>query len=394
MAVGNEDRGPLWVDGRFTVRVRGPGLEPGRIVRLRRPFALIGRGPEAEIRIDDPAVDDHHAFLLLDRRGVFGVDLLSRTGTRFAGAAATSARLGAGDILEVAGRRVEIIQLRVDGSVVDPPLSDDDPLAEADASTLAALTLEPIDVPGPPWMLGSALVFVGRGEACAIRIEGASASTTHCALLRGPSTAHVIDLAGRRTLLNDRPVDGASALLDGDILTIGQARFAVRVEPPRGEAGARTIARIASNFEGASGLPAELAGGPQAALLALMLTGASREPGEPQARILEALRLFPSDAATLFEAQLDRIEALGREIATLRDEIRKHQETADPAPEPLRLNLPPRLSTDSVESAAWLLDRLHGLETESRSTWRDLIARIASSVGLRPPAGPVADGSS
>src|SRR5947208_15734314 len=107
MAVGREDRGPLWVDGRFTVRVRGPGPDPGRIVRLRRPFALSGRRPEAEIRLDDPAVDDHHAFLLLDRRGVFGVDLLSRTGTRFAGASATSARLGPGDILEIAGRRVE-----------------------------------------------------------------------------------------------------------------------------------------------------------------------------------------------------------------------------------------------------------------------------------------------
>ena len=83
-----------------------------------------------------------------------------------------------------------------------------------------------------------------------------------------------------------------------------------------------------------------------------------------------------------------------REIATLRDEIRKHQEAADQAPEPFRLNLPPRLSTDSVESAAWLLQRLNGLESESRSTWRDLIARIASSVGLRAPSGPIPDGKS
>ena len=383
MAVGKEDRGPLWVDGRFTVRVRGPAPDPGRIVRLRRPFATIGRRPGAEIRIDDPAVDDHHAFLLLDRRGVFGVDLLSRTGTRFAGASATSARLGPGDILEVAGRRVEILQLRVGGSVIDPPLSDDDPLAEADASTLAALTLEPLDVPGPPWMLGSALVFVGRGEACAIRIEGASASSTHCALLRGPSTAHVIDLAGRRTLLNDRPVDGASALLDGDVLTVGRARFAVRVEPPRGEPGARTIARIAENIEGVPAVPADLAGDPRASLLALVLTGASREPGEPQGQILEALRLFQSDAATLFEAQLDRIEALGREIAALREEL---QGRPDHPVEPLRLELPARAPAESVESAAWLLERINGLEEDRRSTWRDLLDRIAP--GLRPRTPP------
>ena len=57
MVVGRDDRGPLWVDGQFTVRVRGPGPEPGRIIRLRRPFALIGQIPGADIRIDDPAVD-------------------------------------------------------------------------------------------------------------------------------------------------------------------------------------------------------------------------------------------------------------------------------------------------------------------------------------------------
>ena len=86
MAVGKEDRGQFWVDGQFTVRLRGLGAEPGRIIRIRRPFALIGRSLSAEIRIDDPSVDDRHAVLLLDARGIFGVDLLSRLGTRFAGA--------------------------------------------------------------------------------------------------------------------------------------------------------------------------------------------------------------------------------------------------------------------------------------------------------------------
>ena len=43
MAVGKEVRGSIWVDGQFTVRVRGPGTEPGRIIRIRRPFALIGQ---------------------------------------------------------------------------------------------------------------------------------------------------------------------------------------------------------------------------------------------------------------------------------------------------------------------------------------------------------------
>jgi len=405
MAAGKEVREPLWVDGQFTVRVRGPGPEPGRVVRVRRPFALIGQIPGADIRIDDPAVDGRHALLLLDRRGIFGVDLLTKTGTRFAGAASASAWLGAGDILEVAGRRVELLQLRVDGAPIDPPLSSDDPLADAHASGLAELTLEPLDFPGPPWMLGSALAFVGRGEACAIRIENASASRTHCALLRGHSTAYVIDLLGRRTLVNERAVEGASALLDGDILTIGQARFGVRIEAPSlpsrptdlpgldamESALPSVLARFADVPSGPAGMSMELALGPRETMLAMLLGAVESGRDSSKFEVLDVLRQFQSDTATLLEAQIERIETLNREIASLRDEVRGRLGPIEPPAPPLRLDLvsPTHPSGEpSDESATWLLDRLNTLETESRSTWKDLLGRIASTVTPRPAPNP------
>jgi FHA domain len=401
MAVGKDVRGPLWVDGQFTIRVRGPGPEPGRIVRLRRPFALIGQIPGADLRIDDPAVDGRHALLLLDRRGIFGVDLLTRTGTRFAGAAAASAWLGAGDILEVAGRRVELLQLRVDGVAIDPPLSGDDPLADADASELVGLTLEPLDFPGPPWMLGSTLAFVGRGDACAIRIENASASKTHCALLRGPSAAYVIDLLCRRTLVNEQPVEGALALLDGDILTIGQARFGIKIEmagspssPSNhatfggvGPASTTELARFADVFPGQAEGSTGLALGPRETMLALLMGAAESGRDSSRYEVLDVIRQFQSDTATLLEAQIDRIETLHREIASLRDELRGPRGPIQPPAPPLQLDLgPPPAPTE--ESANWLLDRLNTLETESRSTWKDLIGRIASTVVPRPTTAP------
>ena len=383
MAVGKEDRGPLWVDGRFTVRLRGPGTEPGRIVRIPRPFALIGQIPGADIRIDDPAVDGRHALLLLDRRGVFGVDLRSRTGTRFAGADSPSAWLGAGDILEVAGRRVELLQLRVDGVPIDPPLSDDDPLG--DSPGLVGLTLEPIDAPGAPWMLGSALAFVGRGEACAIRIENASASLTHCALLRGAEAAHVIDLLGRRTLVNDRAVEGASTLIDGDVLTVGQARFAVRLDrashgsgTPIGSPPTQVLARLADATEH----------DPRGALVAMLVEAAGSGRDASNLEILGALRQFQADAATLLEAQIDRIEAMGREIASLREEVRGHLGPPPTPAEPLRLDLIPPPPGPSREPSSWLIDRLNTLEAESRSTWKDLLGRIATTLAPRNPPVP------
>ena len=232
MAVGKADRGSLWVDGQFTVRLRGPGPEPGRIVRIRRPFALIGQIPGADIRIDDPSVDGRHALLLLDRRGIFGVDLLSRTGTRFAGAEAASAWLGAGDILEIAGRRVELLRLLIDGSP---------------DRTAAFRRRPPGRLPRP-----------GRADPRAARLPRPALDARLRPGLRRPrgrlrhpdrerlgfedalrlasewaSSAYVIDLLGRRTLVNERAVEGASVLLDGDVLTVGQARFAVKLETPQ-----------------------------------------------------------------------------------------------------------------------------------------------------------------
>ena len=370
MSVGEGDRGQLWVNGQLTVRLRGPGAEPGRILRIRRPFALIGQIPGADIRIDDPSVDGRHALLILDRRGVFGVDLLSRSGTRFAGAEAASAWLGTGDILEIAGRRVELLQLRIDGHPIDPPLSDDDPLG--DAPGLVALTLEPLDVPGPPWMLGSALAFVGRGDACAIRIDHASASQTHCALLRGPSNAYVIDLLGRRTLINDRAVDGASALHHGDVLTVGQANFTVKLE-----------ASTAPSLDREPGRAVAL--DPRGAMVAMLAEAIESGRDASKVEVLDVLRQFQADTATLLEAQIGRIEAMNREIASLREELRGHLGPAPEPAEPLRLDLIPPPIVPSGEPASWLLDRLNALETESRSTWKDLLAKIVTP---RSPAQP------
>lgn len=372
MAGDNRGRGPLWVDGRFTIRVRGPGPAPGRVVRLRGPFAAIGRDPGADIRLDDPEVDPRHALLLLDRRGVFGLDLLSRAGTRFAGGPSAATWLGAGDILEVAGRRIELLQLRIDGAIVDPPLSTDDPLSDADGPGLVGLAIEPIGPGGPPWMIGSELAIVGGDPACALRVEGAS--PTHCALLRGPAGAYLIGLPGCPTLVNGRPVPGASALIDGDVLTIGEARFAVRIgptppdvagPPPTGPAG---IAR--------SDLPATADG----------TAAGARELGRSE--VLGLLRRFQVEAAALLGAQADRIEALDREVAALRDEIRGRTAPPDGALAPLRIGPPPRTPAESAESAAWILDRLGVLDDAGRPGWKDLLRRIAATVAPGPAPGP------
>ena len=380
MAVGKQGSGPLWAVGQFTLRVRGPGTTPGRVVRIRKPFALIGRHPDADVWIDDPSVEDRHVVLLLDRRGLFGVDLLSASGTRFAGALAGSSWLSLGDLLEVAGRRIELVQIRVDGQAIDPPLSDDDPLSGIDDNSLVPLSLELIESAAPPWMIGSALAFLGGGDACAIKVENGSA--TNCALLRYHENAYVINLISDQTLINDAVVEGASALLDGDILTVGGSRFVVRI-------GHESISRSENRPSTLAVLPnasTSIISDPRETLRAWLVEAVAEGLGSPHEQVLALLREFQLETSSLLEVQFARIEALHREIADLRAVVQgRHPgpNCPEPAP-PLRMDLLPEApSTPSEQSSTWLLERLGGLEQESRSTWRDLLGKITSTVGPR-----------
>ena len=198
---------PLWADGGFLLRVSGPGEAPGADVRVGRPFALVGRLEGADVRIDDRAVSGRHLYLHLDRRGLFWVDLATRTGTRSGGVEAPSGWLRPGDALEVAGRRIELRECRVRDPSPDGGPPPGDLLADAGGLPLARVTLYPAHGgPAAPRALGSELVFLGRGVCCGVRVEGASASRTHCVLVRTREGAFVVDLIGRGTWLNGLPL--------------------------------------------------------------------------------------------------------------------------------------------------------------------------------------------
>jgi hypothetical protein len=72
--------------GPLRVSVEAPGRQPLHRV-FSRPFLLLGRSDHADLRLSDPAVSRQHAYLQLVEGRAFCVDLHSRTGTRWLGAA-------------------------------------------------------------------------------------------------------------------------------------------------------------------------------------------------------------------------------------------------------------------------------------------------------------------
>ena len=400
---------PLWAAGEMLFRVAGAGAEPDRMVKVRRPFALVGRAPDADLVVDDRAASARHAYLHLDHRGVYAVDLVTRTGTRINGADRPVGWLRPGDWLEVAGRRIELLRTRLDGAPLDPPPCDADLLADSDRPGLVGVTLEPHRGGESPWVLGSELVFLGWSASCGIQVKDQGVARTHCALVRSTAGAFLVDLGGRQTWVEDRVVRGATRLHDGDLITLGSTQFTVHVEPAAAGAAGRALVPDLIPRDDSHGLLARLdpAGGlpslpplplgtdivpaeAQTALLAWIfgaIRGGQgevlRRQGEFQAAMTQVLQQIQKDNATLLNAHLQKIEGIDRELAALRSEIqRRNAPPPPPNVEPLKINRPDRPADAGPETRApttWLLDRVNQLEEENRSAWKDLLGRLSQS---------------
>ena len=393
---GERKEAPFWVNGEMLFRVVGTRGESDRLARVDRPFALLGRSEGLDITLAERSVSARHTYLHLDPRGVYAVDLLTRTGTRINGTDAMVGWLQPGDRIEVGGRQVELVRARINGTDIAPMSLADDLLSESNLNGLPGLTLLPRREGDSPWVLGSELVFLGWSASCGIQIKDASLARAHCALVRTPGGVFLVDLCGEKTKVEGRQIQGATALQDGNSLTLGSTDFTVRVQPPPRVSPRTLPARIEAKppvFD-----PEVLPPETQNAMLAWMMGTVQgsqgellRQQGEFQVEVTQALRQIQQDNATLLNAHLSRIEKIDRELASLRAEIERREipnglpaklTPVLPTATPLNIARPATREPEpagSRTSTTWLLSRVSQLEEENRSAWKDLAGRIGPS---------------
>lgn len=420
----------LWSSGGFTLRIApeagGRGRGAAVVVDVAAPFAVVGRAAGVAVRIDDPAVSSRHAYLHADARGLFAVDLATRTGTRVGAAGASSGWLRPGDRLEIAGREIELLDLRIDGDGADAVGTDHDlalpaprgrepasPLDDTGGVPLMRLTLYPEAPPCEPLSLNSEMVFVGRSPACGVPVASPSAMRVQCVLVRGVRGAYAVDLVGRGTWVNDRPVAGAAALADGDNLMVGSSRFGCRVEAfGASRPGLPASLGIGSPSTVPSEWPTELVpadastwgrddgSGPplhlippeaQAAVLGWMMGQIQgrqdegiRRQAEFQTELVRLVAEIHRDNHAVLNRHLERADAIHRELSELRDELKRRFGVDAPgfsalsAPRPQPLKIAPAPPPESPEAAAnWLIARVNQLDQENRKGWKDLLGRLS-----------------
>ena len=381
MPGGRHNLGPLWVDGSIALRVRDKKQRAWRMVKIRHPYAILGRHPQADVVIDRPEVANHHVFLFLDSRGLFGVDLRTDAGTRFAGTTAEASWLGSGDLIEVGDHTIEVIQLRVNGAVLSGPLADDDPLGLIDPgvnNSRSDLTLRLLEDPNANWSIGSSLVFLGRGPACAVQLSDPAIGPTHSAILRDRSSVYLIQFPGETAHLNDGTAPAAFRLSDSDIVTIGTDSLLIQTHDLPPSAPSSPFENLVTQLEMAVG-PNHFADAGFAFEAHRAIPQSSGGPIDYPALIGR----LQAETAALVAVLLRRIEALDEEMANLRDRMDAGEQSKAPEPtvpiEKLRWDLIPQPEADPgtpTQSGFWLVDRLRELEVERQTTWTNLLNRI------------------
>jgi len=274
----------------FALDVEGPG--EGEVVSrtFKRPFALIGRDPNADLVLDHALVSGRHAYLQVIAGRVYCVDLGSRSGVDWEKGPSRS-----GWVDRTWGIRIGPYRIRAGAGMGAPNLED--PLAarsfSESGSDWPALSLEfPQNAGRPPWRVSRVLTLVGRSSFCRLGLAHADVSKIHCSVLRTPQGAWVIDCFGRGgTRVNGELVRWAD-LEDGDEIGVGP--FLLRARH-----GSSWITAEAESGEGAVAMGSALARRPSAIVPALPMSGPSLS-GLPAASRPEVVDPYLAQLTTQF----------------------------------------------------------------------------------------------
>lgn len=221
--------------GRVPVRVSisSDGREGSDERLLEHPFLIVGRSPQCEIRLDDPAISHRHAYIQPIGRQIFCADLGSRTGVRWPDGPQPAGWLAPDEQLQI-GRYSLKLSLPVpdevaDSGYVEPEIEEGDRAAAGGRADvmLRFLNARFAADRSRQWRIGRNVTLLGHLPTCHIPLNDGSVSRVHASLLRTRFGLWVIDLLGKDGIdVNGQRVP-FSRLVTGDVLRIGRFRMSV-----------------------------------------------------------------------------------------------------------------------------------------------------------------------
>lgn len=216
----------------------------------------IGRSPQADIFIDNPAVSFHHARVF-SQGGIYYVqDLTSLNGTFLNGVRISQAPLSHGDAITVGKHTVRFSMDRpgetpqILPSHPGPEAQDSAPKLEgtmildtkmrremqerlamgqgaassARAARVGKLTVLKGRTVGKELLLTSQTSMVGKSEGCAVKLKGWFAPKIG-AIINKHDETYFVSPAAKEAFINGQPLTAKTELKDGDLVRVGKVEM-------------------------------------------------------------------------------------------------------------------------------------------------------------------------
>lgn len=203
---------------------------------LERPCAVIGRSPDADVRLKSETVSYRHAYLQAIGDRILCVDLFGPNTLRWDDGGShpwACSRRG----LRVGEGRVEVLDaewLSGDASLPSPLDYKPRDGGMHEYGLLPQVDLHALNdaLNGKAWPINRVVTLVGRDERCRVTLADPSVSQAHCSLILLPSGLWVFDLLGKGgTHVNGEPATIAH-LAEGSTFHVGPYRFQIRYKTP------------------------------------------------------------------------------------------------------------------------------------------------------------------
>jgi hypothetical protein len=289
---------------------------------FQQPFLLIGRSPQADLRLSDPAVSFRHAYLQVIGGRVFCIDLHSRTGLRLNGKSDSSVWLSRDETLGIGPYRLRLMAC---GRPPNSPFMPEEPVnplfrLPPDHDPLPGVSLA-ISMEGTAkrtsWRVNRLLTLVGAAPECKLRVAAAADSKFLCSLLRTPSGLWVIDLLSEQGIrVNGVRVPWAH-LREGDQLQVGTVLLHVHYEEPTTSWAAQTSELIAPRLP----LREKAMSARSAPTLVSPCTGALILPtgGADESVVLALANQFAAMQQNMFDQMTQALLIMGQMFGRMQD---------------------------------------------------------------------------
>lgn len=221
--------------GPLLVTVESPEREGAHRQIVHQPFLVIGRHPRADLSLVHPEVSVRHVYLQMIAGRLYGIDLVSRTGTIWEPDGEDGTAEGPVRGVQIGPYRVRVeISVPTTSTPWTPVAKGLSPLTNRFAGHLdwPLARLEALDSKDGALTcrISRVLTLVGSDATCMIRLKDPGSSRYYAALVRTPVGVWVVDLLSSEGIaVNDARVRHMR-LEDRDILQFGRLSLRFRYE--------------------------------------------------------------------------------------------------------------------------------------------------------------------